>query len=177
MVRLRARAAARSPASARQPQASSGPMRPPSRASMAAAVAASLARAASLGEIGAEEDQGFGAAPEALDHLRHRFARDVAHHQGQNRDLAQDALEEGELHLQAMLAGVGGVVLDHLGEAGQGPERRPVDRQGSEGAVEGFGMGRGDGAESDRVGRAQQDDPADRAGEGLEARAPSATVS
>ena len=74
---------------------------------MRARVAPSISRASDvrvvMREVGGDDDQRFRAAPQPLDHLRDlRHAR-VTDGERHERELAQLALQEGQLHFQRVL--------------------------------------------------------------------------
>ena len=78
-------------------------------------------------QIRTDDDQGFRAAPEPLDHLGHLRRRGRAYGQRHQAELAQHALQERQLHLERMLLGMHRAAHDHLRQAGERRDRLPVD--------------------------------------------------
>ena len=71
-----------------------------------------------MGKVGADDDQGFRAAPQLFQHFRHFLWRGVAHRQRHQAEIVQHHLQEGQLYFQRMFPGVGREAFHHLRQAG-----------------------------------------------------------
>ena len=114
-----------------------------------------------VGEVGRDHHQGLWAAPEGRQHLGHVARRGSPHREGDQREGAERLLQEGELHLQRVLQGVGGGAPRHLGQAQGDPDRLLVDRHPAERGEEAPGLGERQADHRHVVGRPQQHHPLD----------------
>ena len=68
-------------------------------------------------QVGADDEQRFGAAPERFEHAADLLGgRRVADQQRHDLELLEHRLQEGQLHLEAVLEAVRAIELDDLGE-------------------------------------------------------------
>ena len=68
-----------------------------------------------MGQVGTDHDQGLIATPEPVQYPGHGLRRRTADRQGHQTEVIQHALQEGQMHLQGMLLGVGQGLTLHLG--------------------------------------------------------------
>ena len=68
-----------------------------------------------VAEVGADDEAGLGAVPEGIKDLADFLGRGVADRQRDEGEVAQDALQEGQLHFERMLVRVGVVQFPDLG--------------------------------------------------------------
>ena len=62
-----------------------------------------------VAEIGADDDQGLGPAPQQIEEFRRLFRRRLAGDERHDGEVGEHGLQERQLHLQAMLLMVGGI--------------------------------------------------------------------
>ena len=83
-------------------------------------------------QVGADHDQGFGAAPHLLDDLRDFRRRGVADGQRQQRERFEHRLQERKLHFERMLERVSGFAIAHLRQRADARRGLGVDRDRAE---------------------------------------------
>jgi hypothetical protein len=111
-------------------------------------------------KVGGDDDQRLGPTPQALDDGRDlRHAR-AAHGEGRERELAELALQERQLHFQCVLLQMREVARDDLWHVAHTVERLAVDRHAAEGRGEGVVGGNRQAAHRHAVHRSQHDDTA-----------------
>ena len=114
-----------------------------------------------MAEVGADDEEGLGAAPEGVKHLADFLGRGVADGQRHQREVAQDALQERQLHLEGMLVRVGLVQLPDLRERPKPANRFDIHRHKPKRRREGFGGRRGQAVQGNEMRRPEQDDALD----------------
>jgi hypothetical protein len=97
-----------------------------------------------VGEVRAYEQEGFVSIPEAFDHAGDVCRRGVTHYERDEAELAQHGLQEGQLHLEAMLCGVRAIEDTNPRQRQGMREHLPIDLDPSKGCLEGFGTARCD---------------------------------
>lgn len=61
-----------------------------------------------VGQVGADDPDDVGSADHLIEHVGYGLGRHIPGRQRERRELTESDLEEGKLHLEAVLAGVGG---------------------------------------------------------------------
>jgi hypothetical protein len=114
-------------------------------------------------EVRADHDQRLVAAPHALEHLRDRLGIGRTDDQRHEREAAaEQRLQEGQLHLDRMLAFMRPVAACDLGQLVEAGQRRFVERDLAQRCLESLHMGCCQTVEGDPVRGAEHHDPADR---------------
>ena len=148
-----------------RPQARSSPIAPGFRASIALAVALIQTlgglEVVVVAEVGADNEPGLGAAPKGVQDLADFFGGGVANSQRDQREVAQDSLEERQLHLDRVFLLVGLVQLPHLRQRPDLPDalRHPPARPPA--AWQRLRRNSGQPLDRDVMRRPEQDDPLD----------------
>jgi hypothetical protein len=132
-VRPRRRATSSSPLIGAAPQASSGSSLGSSRVPVAGA--GRLVRQ-EVREVRAHHDEGLVPAPHRLEDARHLRGARVAHDDRYEAEVAEDCLQERQVHLERVLQGVRAIALLHEGERQERRERLRVETDISEGRGE-----------------------------------------
>lgn len=114
-----------------------------------------------VAKIGADDDKGAVVAGKDLQHFSHRSRRCLAYDQGDQLEIVERYLEEGQVHLQAMFGGVGLIEEDDLGQVEQTLDGLAVHGHFSQGRGKGIGTAGCKTAHGDAVGRPEQDDMPD----------------
>ncbi len=109
-----------------------------------------------VAEVGGDDDGGLRPAPQLLQRLGDLARRRLADEYRKHLDVAQGPLDEGQVHLQAMLADEGLGRDGDAGLAGQGVAGGAVDGHGAEGRPPGVGRRQRHAAHRHPVGGAEQ---------------------
>ena len=131
---------------------------------MAAGVAVDLLRGGvsqEMRQVGADDDQGFRAAPQAFEHFGDSFRRGVADGQRQQREIGERALQEGQVDFQRMLLRVCRRADADLRQLRDQCACRCIQAYLAEWCGECFAIGQGQTAEGNPMRRAEQDHAAD----------------
>jgi hypothetical protein len=112
-------------------------------------------------EVRADHDQRLVAAPQALEHLRHRLGVGVADDQRHEGEAAELRLQERQLDLERMLVLVHAVAANHLRQVVQASQRREVEGNLAQRRLESLCVGCRQAAERDAMRGAEQHDAAD----------------
>ena len=75
-----------------------------------------------------DHEQRLRPAPQRVEHRRHRLGRRVTGDDRHQAELAQHVLQERHMHLERMLALIGGVEFAHHGQRAQPGDRLGVQR-------------------------------------------------
>ena len=81
-----------------------------------------------VAQIRADQDQGFVATPDEIEHLAHRLRLHRSNQEWSDREGGQHTLQKGQLHLDPVLKGVRLIEDLDLGKMGDGVEQRRVHR-------------------------------------------------
>ena len=108
--------------------------------------------------IGRDHHEGLAAAPQALDHLGDLCHIRRADGERHERELAENLLQEGQLHLERVLEGVRRVARDDLREPLHRPAGAAVDRHRAERRGEGVRARQREAAHRDAMHRTEHDD-------------------
>jgi len=90
-------------------------------------------------EIGGHDDRRLRPAPKHFEHARHMIARRFADEHRQNLDISQCAVNEGQMHFQAVFAQERGRRHRDALPPGERIARHAVDGQRPEGRIPGIG--------------------------------------
>ena len=83
-------------------------------------------------EVGGDDDEGLGSAPEPLDHFGDFVDPRIADGEGREREVAELALQERQLHLERVLLQVGPIARHDLRQSAHLVESSTVDRDGAQ---------------------------------------------
>jgi len=115
-------------------------------------------------EVGADDEQGFFAPPEKVEHLFDCGWSCVADDEGDELEtFAESFLEKWKVDFEAVLPAMGFVECDNLGQFENGRNGSSIDGDEPEWCLEGGGATGGQTVERDEMGGAKVDDAADEA--------------
>jgi len=114
-----------------------------------------------VAEVGTHDDQRLVATPQGLDDGRHVLGNRVSDREGYELEIFEQQLQEGQVHLEAVLEGVGLVHHLHLGEAKRFLARVPIDRHWAERRLERNGARRRETPKRHPMAGAEEHDPVD----------------
>ena len=103
----------------------------------------------------------LGAAPQVVEHLGDLRVRGGADGEGDELEPSEHALQKGELHLEAVLGGMGGIEDVHLRMAQAVVDGDAIEWNLSERRGEGVGVAGREAIDAHAVGGSEQDDPFD----------------
>ena len=115
-----------------------------------------------MGQIGADHDQRLGSAPAHVEDRRDLVRRGVADGERQQREVVEHALEERELHLEAVFVGVSAIVDPHTGHLEGGVASVDIDRHDAERRLERIDAGDSEAAHVHAVTRPEEDNSPNR---------------
>ena len=119
-----------------------------------------------MAQIGTDHDQGLITAPQAFQYLGDRFGRCLSNHQRNQLEISQQALQEGQLYLQAVFHRMGLFQRPYLGQVIQAVQGLAIQRDIPQGGVKGIGAAGGQSVKSHPVCRAKQHHAANSCGVG-----------
>ncbi len=111
-------------------------------------------------EIGRDDEQRLGSAPEALDHLRDLGYRGVAYRERREHELAELPLQEWQLHFERVLLQMREIAGDDLRQLARRGQGGLVERDVAERRRERLDRGNGEAAHRHAMHRPEQHDPA-----------------
>ena len=105
-----------------------------------------------MAQVGTDEDEGAGAGQQRQGGADPGRVT-ITHQQRHQGEGGQQQLQEGQMHLQAMLRPVGGIVDGHVGQRQQLVQRGPVQGYLAQGSGKGAGAAAGQPMHGGAVGR------------------------
>ncbi len=121
-----------------------------------------------MAQVGADNEEGFGPAPDGVERRLHVGRLYIACHDGHEGEVAEGCLKEREMGFEAVLLRVRRVEHVHGGKVEQGGHGLCIDCDAAEGRHEVGGGGQGHAGEADVVGGPEEDDAADGVAHQLE---------
>ena len=123
-----------------------------------------------VAEIAAHDDERLGTAPDPIEHRRDLAGARVPDGERKERECAEDALEERQLDLERMLAGMRAIVDRDARQLEDAPSERIVDGHGAERGDERVGAAHGEAVDRYAVRGPERHDVPDASGERTEPR-------
>jgi len=117
-------------------------------------------------EIRTHDDEGFRSTPEDIQDLGDFFRQSLTHHQGNQLEVVENHLEEGEMNLEAVLAFMGLVQEMHPLQSQDLLEGFPIKGNRAQGGFEGSGPRGCQAPKGVTMGWSKENDPTDILTEG-----------